>query len=253
MKIVRFNLTGRRAGYAVLEGSQLKELKGNPFGKVVFSGRVFDLSAVKLLPPSAPSKIVAIGLNYKAHAGEMAENLPRTPLIFFKNAGGIIGTEDNIIKPSQSGQVDYEGELAVIIKKKARNISPEAAFDYILGYSCFNDVTARDLQKADGQWSRAKGFDTFAVCGPWIETELDPQGQLLETYLNGKLKQRAFTADMIFDIPRIVSFVSEVITLMPGDIIATGTPSGIGPMKPGDRVEVRISGIGSLINHLALK
>ncbi|AII58177.1 hypothetical protein ASJ33_06155 [Dehalococcoides mccartyi] len=252
MRIVRFNISGKRTGYAVLEGTKLKELKGNPFGKIVFSGRVFDVSGVRLLSPSVPSKIIAIGLNYKAHAGEMAENLPLTPLIFFKNADGIIGTEDNIIKPPQSERVDYEGELAVVIKKKARNISPETAFDYILGYSCFNDVTARDLQKADGQWSRAKGFDTFAVCGPWVETELDPQTQLLETYLNGKLKQRTSTADMIFSIPYIVSFVSEVMTLLPGDIIATGTPSGIGPMKPGDRVEVRISGIGSLVNHLTL-
>ncbi|AGG06685.1 Fumarylacetoacetate hydrolase family protein [Dehalococcoides mccartyi] len=253
MRIIRFSLSGKRAGYAVLEDTKLKELKGNPFGKIVFSGNVFDISEARLLPPSVPSKIIAIGLNYKAHAGEMAEDLPKLPLIFFKNASGIIGPEDNIIKPGQSERVDYEGELAVIIRKKTRNIKPEDAFDYILGYSCFNDVTARDLQKIDGQWSRAKGFDTFAVCGPWIETELDPQVQLLETYLNGKLKQRTSTADMIFSIPRIVSFISEVMTLLPGDIIATGTPSGIGPMKLGDRVEIRISGIGSLVNHLALK
>ena len=193
---------------------------------------------------------MAVGLNYRGHAAELNNPLPDEPLIFLKPATAVIGTEDNIIYPPSSSRVDYEGELGVVIRKTAWRVSIEDALDYVLGYTCFNDVTARDLQNRDGQWTRAKGFDTFAAIGPCIETELDPGNVIVETYLNGELKQRGNTNDLIFAVPRMVSFISNVMTLLPGDIIATGTPSGIGPMSAGDTVEVKIAPIGTLRNYV---
>jgi 2-keto-4-pentenoate hydratase/2-oxohepta-3-ene-1,7-dioic acid hydratase in catechol pathway len=197
-----------------------------------------------------PSKIVAVGLNYKDHAAELKQALPQEPLLFLKPGSAVIGPFDPIIYPAMSTQVDYEGELAIVIGKKARGVSEAEADECIFGYTCFNDVTARDLQRADGQWTRAKGFDTFAPIGPWIETELDPRDLALETFLNGERRQASTTANLIFTPTYLVSFISRVMSLYPGDIIATGTPAGIGPMKAGDTVEVVIAGIGGLVNFV---
>ena len=167
-----------------------------------------------------------------------------------KPSTSVIGHDDHIVYPSVSAQVDYEGELAAVIKRAAWRVSTEDALDYVLGYACFNDVTARDLQSQDGQWTRAKGFDTFSAIGPWIETELDPMDVTLETYLNGELKQKSNTADLIYSLAEIINFISHVMTLLPGDVIATGTPCGAGPMYPGDKVEIRIKQIGTLRNNV---
>jgi 2-keto-4-pentenoate hydratase/2-oxohepta-3-ene-1,7-dioic acid hydratase in catechol pathway len=167
-----------------------------------------------------------------------------------KPPSAIIGPEDKIIYPAMSQRVDYEGELGVVIKKKASHISPQTALDYVLGYTCFNDVTARDLQKPDGQWTRAKGFDTFAPFGPCIETEIDPTNTPIETYLNGQIKQQSNTAELLFSVREVISFISRVMTLLPGDVIATGTPGGIGPMNPGDTIEIKIPPICVLRNYV---
>lgn len=215
-------------------------------------GESFPLKDVKLLSPVLPSKVVAVGLNYRAHAAEFDKAIPEDPMIFLKPSTSVIGPGDEIIYPfHMSRRVDFEGELAVVIGKKARAVSIDDAKDYILGYTCLNDVTARDLQAKDTQYTRAKGFDTFCPIGPWIETDLDPSDVLIETIFKGEKRQETRTSDMIFSVFELVSFISNVMTLMPGDVIATGTPSGVGKMKPGDEVEIRIEGIGSLVNRVA--
>src|SRR3990172_7200246 len=209
----------------------------------------WDAKNVKFLPPVLPSKVIAIGLNYKAHAAEFNKPIPEEPMMFLKPSTSVIGPNDEIVYPSHmSKRVDYEAELGVVIGRKAVKISKEDAKKHILGYTCVNDVTARDLQGKDIQYTRAKGFDTFAPIGPWIETDFAPLDARVESYLNNEKKQDSSTKDMIFDVYQLLSFVSNVMTLLPGDVIATGTPSGVGPMKPGDTVEVRIEGIGSLVN-----
>ena len=249
MKIVRFT-TGKKVEYGILIDETIQGIEDKPFRHLEVSDHYYQLSEVKLLPPCAPSKIVALGLNYHNHAKELESPLPDAPLIFLKPSTAVIGPEDNIIYPPTSTRVDYEGELGVVIKKPAWRVSIDDALDYVLGYTCFNDVTARDLQSKDRQWTRAKGFDTFAAIGPCIETELDPGNVTLETYLNGELKQQGNTNDLIYSIPVLINFISNVMSLVPGDIIATGTPSGIGPMYPGDTIEVEIEGIGTLRNYV---
>jgi len=249
MKIVRF-ATGNKVKYGILNGESIQAIEGKPYRSLKPSDHHYQLSQVKLLSPCTPSKIMALGLNYHSHAKEVNAPLPTTPLIFLKPSTAVIGTEENIIYPPSSHRVDYEGELGVVIKKRAWRVSVKDALDYVLGYTCFNDVTARDLQHQDKQWTRAKGFDTFAALGPCIETELDPGNVVLETYLNGELKQRANTSDLIYSVPELISFISHVMTLLPGDIIATGTPSGIGPMYPGDTIEIKIEPIGTLRNYV---
>jgi 2-keto-4-pentenoate hydratase/2-oxohepta-3-ene-1,7-dioic acid hydratase in catechol pathway len=249
MKIIRFS-AGKKTGYGILDNETVKVIQGNPFQNIHYSGVVYQLSEVKLLAPSIPSKIVCLGVNYRSHAGEMNSQLPTSPLIFLKPPTAVIGPEDKIIYPAMSQRVDYEGELGIIIGKKASHISPQAALDYVLGYTCFNDVTARDLQKLDNQWTRGKGFDTFAPFGPWIETDIDLTNTPIETWLNGQLKQKTTAADQIFKAPETISFISQVMTLLPGDVIATGTPGGIGPMNPGDTVEIKIAPIGVLRNYV---
>jgi len=249
MKIVRFT-TGRKAVYGILDGETVNSLAGNPCQRIKTTGRSHSLSDIRLLPPCLPSKIVALGLNYRSHAEEVNLKIPAEPLIFLKPSTSVIGPEDNIVYPESSQQVDYEGELGVVIKKPARHVSVEEAGSYILGYTCFNDVTARDLQYRDRQWTRAKGFDTFAPIGPCIETELDPDNLSLETRLNGEIKQKTSTSDLIFSTYELVSFISHVMTLLPGDVIATGTASGIGPMQRGDTVDVIIENIGTLRNYV---
>ena len=251
MKIVRF-LVNKKIGYGVQERQSIRVTQISPFHGLHYSGVDLRLSDVKLLAPCVPSKIVCLGLNYLNHAKESNAAPPANPLIFLKPPTAVIGPEDKIIYPEMSKRVDYEGELGVVIKKKASHVTKEEALDYVLGYTCFNDVTARDLQSSDGQWTRAKGFDTFASMGPCIETEMDPAKTPVETYLNGKLVQKGNTSDLIFPVRDVISFISQVMTLLPGDVIATGTPEGIGPMKPGDVVEIKIAPIGVLRNYVSL-
>ena len=249
MKIIRFS-SGKKTSYGILDDKTIRVIRGNPFNNLRYSGMTCNLGDVKLLAPCVPSKIVCLGVNYRSHAGELNSQIPQSPLLFLKPPSAIIGPEDKIIYPEMSQRVDYEGELGIVIKKKACRISPQEALDYVLGYTCFNDVTARDLQRPDGQWTRAKGFDTFAPFGPCIETDIDPTNVPLETYLNGQLKQKSNTTELIFSIKEVISFISRVMTLLPGDVIATGTPGGIGPMNPGDTIEIKIAPIGVLRNYV---
>lgn len=255
MKLCRF-LASDKVHYGVIEGESVFEINKDPFsgsfaGEIKKSGQR-ALGDVKLLAPAFPSKIVAIGLNYKAHAAEFGKPLPEEPMIFMKPSTAVIGPDDRVIYPAHmSHRVDYEGELAVVIGRTAKEVTARDAKDYILGYTCANDVTARDLQGKDIQYTRAKGFDTFAPLGPCIATDIDPLNVTIQTWLNNELKQNTSTHDMIFNVFELVSFVSHVMTLLPGDIISTGTPSGVGKMRPKDVVEVRIEGIGALRNTIA--
>ncbi len=252
MRIVRFEMQGR-TGYGILDGEKIEVLWGTPYdgGLANTTGEVVSLPEVKLLAPCEPTKIVAIGLNYRDHAVEFGNPIPDEPLIFMKPNTAVIGPDDDIVYPEMSRRVDYESELAMVIGKTARQVKEADFKDYILGYTCINDVTARDLQKKDGQWTRAKGFDTFAPIGPWIETEIaDPNNLTVEGYLNGERRQHSNTNNLIFPVAALVSFISRIMTLLPGDVIATGTPSGVGPMRPGDVVEVKLEGIGALRNRL---
>ena len=252
MKIGRFK-TGERTIFGIIQGKEIVPLKEKRVTDLMESitptEEVLSFSDVKFLSPTRPSKIVAVGLNYKAHAEEMGKPLPEEPLLFMKPSTAVIANKMRIFLPEMSERVDYEGELAVVIGRKCRKVTPEEAPDYILGYSCFNDVTARDLQQKDGQYTRAKSFDTFAPYGPWISTEIDPFDLNITTRVNGEVRQEGRTSDMIFSPFELVSFISQIMTLLPGDVIVTGTPPGIGPLNDGDRVEVEIEGIGTLINY----
>ncbi|NIP38829.1 MAG: fumarylacetoacetate hydrolase family protein [Candidatus Dadabacteria bacterium] len=251
MKICRFVNKNSDICYGIAKDGAITEIDGSPFGSYSIKDTTHNLEEVKILAPCAPSKIVAIGLNYKDHAAEMKKKIPDDPMLFLKPGCSVIGDKDTIKYPSHmSERVDYEGELAVIIKKEAKDVSADNAMDFILGYSCLNDVTARDLQNKDIQFTRAKGFDTFAPLGPWIETELDPFNLEIQSFLNGELKQLSNTKNLIFNIPKLIDFISHVMTLYPGDVISTGTPGGIGPMKIGDKVEVKIENIGTLTNYV---
>jgi 2-keto-4-pentenoate hydratase/2-oxohepta-3-ene-1,7-dioic acid hydratase in catechol pathway len=216
-------------------------------GRVITSDTEVPVEFVRFLPPVEPTKIVAIGLNYIDHAEELNMPVPEEPIIFLKPSTAVIGHEDCIILPKQSQRVDYEGELAVVIGKNCKNVKREDAEDYIMGYTCFNDVTARDLQQKDGQWTRAKSFDTFAPLGPYI-ADVDPSKLRIETRVNGKVVQRSNTSNLIFDISALIEFISSIMTLRKGDIIATGTPAGVGMLRSGDVVEVEIEHIGILRN-----
>ena len=247
MIFLRFESHGEPQ-YGILDRHQVTTISPHPFGAYEEMEDPVPLADVRILPPVLPTKIIAVGVNYKAHGKEMGHDLPVEPLIFLKPASSVIGSMDPIVFPKMSSRVDHEAELAVVIKKRAKNVPEAQALDFVLGYTCFNDVTARDLQKKDGQWTRAKGFDTFSSIGPWIVTDLDASNLTLECYLNGALKQKGTTRDMVFGVSKLVSYVSGIMTLEAGDVIATGTPSGIGPMQPGDVVDVSIEGIGILRN-----
>ena len=212
--------------------------------------RTYNLQDVNISVPVLPSKIVCVGLNYIDHANELGMELPKEPIIFIKPPTAVIGNLDTIIYPRNSTQVDYEAELGIVISKEAHHVRSESALEYIGGYTVINDVTARDKQRKDIQWTRAKSFDTFAPIGPCIETELDPMNQKISLRLNNVLKQNSNTKNMIFDVCKLVEFISDIMTLNPGDIIATGTPPGVGPMKAGDVVEAEVEGIGILKNFL---
>jgi len=251
MKYLRFEDKEKTKKYGVLEGEIIKEIDWDLFGDYMLTDITHDLNQVNILPPCVPTKIVCVGLNYKDHAEEMNSKVPEDPKIFIKPNTAIIGHEDTIVYPDHmSERVDYEGELAVVMGKRAKKVDANEALDYVFGYTCLNDVTARDLTAKDGQYTRGKGFDTFAPFGPFIETELDPSNLHISTYLNEDIKQSSNTSMQIFSVPKLISFISNVMTLLPGDVISTGTPSGIGPMKKGDTVEVHIEGIGILRNHI---
>jgi len=223
-------------------------IEGSPFGEFRRMEAEIPLSSTKLLTPVQPSKIICVGLNYAVHAKELGVTLPEVPLLFMKPLSALIGPEDEIELPPQSQQVEHEAELVVVIGASGRWIPPDEALGHVLGYTIGNDVTARDLQHRDGQWTRAKGFDTFCPIGPWIETEFDPADQVVTCYVNGEMRQMSSTRDMIFSVRQLVAFVSSVMTLKAGDIIMTGTPAGVGPLQTGDQVEVSIEGIGTLRN-----
>jgi 2-keto-4-pentenoate hydratase/2-oxohepta-3-ene-1,7-dioic acid hydratase in catechol pathway len=248
MKILRFSYRGRE-NFGVLDDQKIRLFEGSPFNFRLLEKTV-ELKAVKLLAPVKPSKIVAVGLNYLDHAQELGMSVPSEPIIFLKPPSSIIGPNEPIIYPKMSKQVDFEAELAVVIKERAKNITPQEAPHYILGFTCSNDITARDLQRKDNQWTRAKSFDTFSPIGPWIETELEPDSVAIELYINGERKQCSSTSKMIFDCYFLTAFISQIMTLLPGDIIMTGTPPGVGPLEVGDLIEVKIEGIGSLVNRV---
>ena len=256
MRIVRFQAL-KKVKYGVLDGNDIQGMRGSPFtcfkgpnSAVAYDGTVFKLNEVKLLAPCMPSKIVCLGLNYRSHAEEVKLPIPDLPLIFLKPSTAVIGPDADIILPADSRRVDYEAELGAVIGKRAKAVSKDNARDFVLGYTCVNDVSERYAQSEDGQWTRAKGYDTFAPLGPWIETGIIPDDLRVEAYLNGELRQSARTSDLVFNIAELISFISNVMTLLPGDVIATGTPSGIGRMAPGDVVEVKIEGIGTLSNFV---
>ncbi|MFJ6097606.1 fumarylacetoacetate hydrolase family protein [Williamsia muralis] len=228
-----------------------REIAEHPFGTPTFTGRSWQLADTRLLAPILASKVICIGKNYAAHAAEMETDVPANPVIFIKPNTSIIGPQVPILRPKSSERVDYEGELAVVIGRPCRDVKASAAKDVILGYTVGNDVTARDQQKADGQWTRGKGHDTFCPLGPWIETELDPSDLEIRTELDGEVRQRSRTSLMLHDVSEIVEWISAVMTLLPGDVILTGTPEGIGPMNAGQTVSVTVEGIGTLTNPIA--
>lgn len=262
MKIIRF-AANRRMRYGVVSDNKVNAVLGTPFqgagpGELRLSDETYELERVRLLAPCRPSKIVAVGRNYAEHAHESKQSLPERPYIFVKPSTAVIGSEDEIVLPKMARRVDYEGELAVVIGRRAKSVPRNQVQRYVLGYTCLNDVSARTLRyeqgqevvRNDGDNSHAKGYDTFAPIGPWIETAISPDNLLLETIQNGTVRQSANTADLIFPINVLVEFISGVMTLLPGDIVSTGTPAGIGPLRPGDVIEVRVQGIGTLRNYV---
>jgi 2-keto-4-pentenoate hydratase/2-oxohepta-3-ene-1,7-dioic acid hydratase in catechol pathway len=225
-----------------------REIEDHPFGNPTYTGRSWPLADTRLLAPILPSKVVAVGRNYADHAAELGNAVPTSPIIFIKPSTSVIGPRAAIQVPASSARVDYEGELAVVIGRPCRDVRAENAKSVILGYTVANDVTARDQQKADVQFTRGKGYDTFCPLGPWIETELDPNGIGVLTELDGAVMQDGNTSDMVFTVGEIIEFVSGIMTLLPGDVLLTGTPAGVGPMTPGQTVSVTVEGIGTLTN-----
>ena len=259
MRILRFTPhTGANLGsdplFGVLEDDEtIRVVNGDPlYSGVQFRDERIPLESVRILAPVIPrSKVVCVGKNYADHAAEMGGEVPEEPIIFIKPNTSVIGPEDVIQWPSSSERIDHEAELAVVISKICKEVPRSKADDVIFGYTVANDVTARDLQKKDGQWTRAKGFDSFCPIGPWIDTDFKPGSQLVTATVNGEIKQSAPLSDMVFDVPFIIEFVSKVMTLLPGDVILTGTPSGIGPMVAGGEVVVSVEGLGSLRNKVS--
>jgi len=256
VRIARFVHPGG-AAFGVVEGAPgapldaltIGEIEGHPFGQIVFTGQRWALPDVRLLSPILPSKVVCVGRNYAAHAAELGNEVPAAPLLFLKPSTAVIGPADAIRLPPDSNRVEHEAELAIVIGPTgARDVPKERALDTVLGYTCANDVTARDQQKADVQFTRAKGHDSFCPLGPWIETTLDPADVGVRCEVDGELRQDGRTKDFIFDAATIVSYVSHIMTLLPGDVILTGTPAGVGPLAAGQQVSVTIDGIGTLTN-----
>lgn len=249
LRIIRFQYK-TTVKYGLLENDSIFELEGDVFDDCKITKELYNIHEVSILPPVSPSKVVCVGKNYKEHILELGGDIPDEPILFLKPPTSVIATGACIIHPDDSARVDYEGELAIVIKQKCRNVPWKDAGNYIFGYTCANDVTARDIQRKDGQWTRSKSYDTFCPLGPWIETETNPDELKIQTYLNGELKQSSTTAMMITPAFRLIEFISRVMTLNPGDCILTGTPEGIGPMQKGDTVEVVIETIGKLKNYM---
>jgi 2-keto-4-pentenoate hydratase/2-oxohepta-3-ene-1,7-dioic acid hydratase in catechol pathway len=250
-KFVRFLNGDNEQRYGIVnKDGNFAEIEGDIFTSYKITDKMREPDKVKVLPPCMPSKIVAAGLNYRDHAKEMKMELPDVPVLFIKTSNTVIGHMDDIIYPALSERVDYEAELAIIIKNTIKDIGEEMVDNSILGYTCLNDVTARDLQNRDGQWTRAKCFDTFAPIGPFFTKDINPDKSGIKLYLNGQVKQDSNTSNFIFKVKKLVSYISSVMTLYRGDIITTGTPAGIGPMQRGDKVEVEIEGIGRLVNFV---
>jgi 2-keto-4-pentenoate hydratase/2-oxohepta-3-ene-1,7-dioic acid hydratase in catechol pathway len=260
MKFVRFSVDKDTAPtvrdgapgvrWGLLEEDRYRQITGDPLGQWISSDRVYRAAEVRLLPPCAPSKVVCVGRNYVEHAKELNNPLPAEPLLFLKPPSALIASGDTILYPPESQRVDFEGELGVVIGKRCSRVEADAALEYVFGYTCVNDVTARDLQKKDVQFTRGKGFDTFCAVGPCLvpRGELDAAAVGVRTWLDGELKQDGNTRDLIFPLGVIISYISRIMTLEPGDLIATGTPAGVGPMQPGSTVEVEVEGIGRLRN-----
>lgn len=250
MKFVRFRAE-KGEKFGILEGENVRIVEGNIFtSEYQVTGDTIPLPDVKLLAPCQPGKVLCVGLNYKEHANEVGFDLPERPLIFLKSPSSINLPEGEIIYPPETHQLEFEGELAIVIKKEAKNVNADEAFDYIFGYTCANDVTARDIQRSESQWMRSKSFDTFLPLGPCIRTDVDPNNLRIRTYLNGEIKQDSTTALLIHKIPNIIEFASRAMTLYPGDIILTGSPKGTGVMNVGDLVEVELEGIGRISNSV---
>lgn len=248
MRLVRFQIQNEDAQLGWVFEDRVGPIEGSIFEMFQRKEAIYPIESVRLLPPVQPSKIICVGRNYVAHAKEHQSEVPELPLLFLKPPSSLIGAEEAILLPPQSQQVEHEAELAVIIGKRGRWIELENTSRHILGYTIANDVTARDLQRRDGQWTRSKGFDTFCPLGPWIETDFDPSDALITCRVNGQIRQMASTRDMVFNVSQIVAFASSVMTLEPGDVVLTGTPAGVGILLPGDIVEVSIEGIGTLRN-----
>lgn len=252
MRVARYSV-GQDVTFGVVEGDAVAELSGHPFGEIGFTGVRHALSQVRLLAPILPSKVVAIGRNYADHASEMGGEVPAEPLIFLKPSTAVIGPGDAIACPASSNRVDFEGELAVVIGRLCRDVPESRAGEVVFGYTCANDVTARDQQRSDGQWSRAKGYDTFCPLGPWIETDLDPGDLRITTTLSGEVKQDSRTAAIVHKVPALIAYITSCMTLIPGDVILTGTPEGVGPMRVGDEVTVEIERVGALTNPVTAR
>ena len=248
MRICRVAV-GDELSYGVLEGEAVALLSSHPFGPFEPDGRVLRVEEVRLLAPVLPSKVVAVGRNYAEHVREMGGDAPPSePMVFLKPSTSVIGPGEPIALPWQSERVEHEAELAVVIGRLCRDVPEDRVADVVLGYTCANDVTARDLQRADGQWGRAKGFDTFCPLGPWIETAFDPEDAAIECQVNGESRQSGSTGDMVHSVTELVAWISSVMTLLPGDVILTGTPAGVSAITAGDVVRVTIDGIGTLEN-----
>ncbi len=250
MRIARFRRAGNVA-FGLVEGDNLKTLVGDPFSGIELSGESVPMASVELLAPVEPTKIICIGMNYSAHAAEISQDVPDEPLMFFKPTSAVTAVGQPIVLPWQSDQVELECELAIVVGKEAKNVPIERVDDYILGFTIANDVTARDIQFSDLQWARSKGFDTFCPLGPWVDTEFDPEGARLESRVNGSVRQQGTTHDMNFGIYEVFSYVSQNVTLNPGDVILTGSPAGLARIQKGDVVECEIKGLGVLSNPVA--
>jgi 2-keto-4-pentenoate hydratase/2-oxohepta-3-ene-1,7-dioic acid hydratase in catechol pathway len=251
MRIIRYQIAdSKKPKYGWLLDDKVGEISGNIFGRYQRKEALTPLADVKLLAPTEPSKIVCVGRNYVEHAKELGNEVPKVPLIFLKPPSSIISNGETISLPPQSAQVEHEAELVVVIGKRGRHITAENAKKIIMGYTVGNDVTARDLQKSDGQWTRAKGFDTFCPFGPWIDTEFDPSDAVITCRVNGQMRQMASTRDMVFNVGVLIAYISSIMTLEPGDLVFTGTPAGVGELKDGDEVSVEIEGLGLIKNKV---
>ncbi len=261
MRIARVAI-GSDVAFAAVEGdfddrqsvlpddAVLRIIDVHPFGEITFTGQQVTGAQARLLAPVLPSKIIAVGKNYEAHAAEMGGTAPTEPMIFLKPNTAVVGPDTPIRIPAMSQQVEHEAELAIVIGRLCQDVPRERVHEVILGYTCANDVTARDLQKTDGQWGRAKGFDTFCPLGPWVVTDLDPSDLAISCEVEGETRQSGRTSELVHDVPALVSWISQVMTLLPGDVILTGTPAGVGPLRDGEEVTVTIEGIGTLANEV---